>query len=313
MEIIKQTFTNFEVYNDSVESWNLEYNILSKQDFKAKLHMFTSDSFAVSRITLGGKLVHSGFTPLGYRSIVIPINPDEKFIFYDKGVTGQDLLIFSKDCVLNAVTFNNFDAFVVSIENNELDRIIKEKNYLKCKERFGESEIVIKLEDSFSKKYYNLVKHFLNHHLKHNDVRKINISKHKKFVNQLITELLLHIETQPEKKAIISRSKKDIALQEAIQLIKNIEDNLYTVKDICLLTNVSERTLEYAFKEKYKISPSRFIKAFRLNKVKNELFSHKDVNISTIAGKYHFWHMGQFAQDFRKQFGILPSEILARK
>ncbi len=78
------------------------------------------------------------------------------------------------------------------------------------------------------------------------------------------------------------------------------------------MTNVSERSLLYAFKEKYKVSPSQFIKASRLNKVKNELFALKDKkpSIANIAGKYQFWHMGQFAKDFKEQFGILPSKMV---
>jgi len=43
--------------------------------------------------------------------------------------------------------------------------------------------------------------------------------------------------------------------------------------------------------------------------VKKELFLNEELKISTIAGKYNFWHMGQFAKDFKRQFGVLPSEI----
>ncbi len=74
------------------------------------------------------------------------------------------------------------------------------------------------------------------------------------------------------------------------------------------MTGVSERTLRNDFKEKYKVSPIYYIKVVRLNKVKQEIYLNQGRNISDIAGEYHFWHMGQFAKDFKKQFGILPSE-----
>jgi len=34
--------------------------------------------------------------------------------------------------------------------------------------------------------------------------------------------------------------------------------------------------------------------------------------LADVANRYGFWPMGQFAADFRKQFGELPSAILRR-
>jgi AraC-like DNA-binding protein len=31
--------------------------------------------------------------------------------------------------------------------------------------------------------------------------------------------------------------------------------------------------------------------------------------VSSIAAQYGFWHMGQFAADFKERFGVLPSEL----
>jgi len=34
--------------------------------------------------------------------------------------------------------------------------------------------------------------------------------------------------------------------------------------------------------------------------------------IADVANRWGFWHMGQFAADYRRQFGELPSETLKR-
>jgi len=77
---------------------------------------------------------------------------------------------------------------------------------------------------------------------------------------------------------------------------------------------VSERTLEYAFLEKFKVTPKEYIKATRLNKVRTELLQNnsKDCKISTLALFHGFLHMGQFAADYKKWFGESPSETLKR-
>ena len=315
MQVIKATFNDFDVYNETVEDWKLVYNILSEKDFKAKLFMFTSDIFALSRITLQGKLVHSGKAPIGFRSIVIPIKYQDKFIWYHKGSGGNELLLFNKDCDLDAITFNDFDAFVVSIENNFLGSLIEKLNYTNCKKQFEISEKELPLTKVFSDRFYMLADNFLNNYIKDVDFTIVNQEKHDEIVYAIITELLSYIDNSPDQERTSKNNKKEIAVIEAVEIIKNDFENIYSVKELAMLTNISERSLLYAFKEKFQVSPSEYIKATRLNKVKNELFAVKDKNVSiaSIAGKYHFWHMGQFAKDFKRQFGVLPSEVLKKQ
>jgi len=121
--------------------------------------------------------------------------------------------------------------------------------------------------------------------------------------------LIEYLDTAKQQKLPIQKNKRDFAVKKAIELINNNINQLFSIPQLCALVGVSERTLLSAFKEKYKVSPSNYIKAFRLNLVKQEIFNSEDKSISKIAGKYHFWHMGQFAKDFKNQFGILPSEV----
>ena len=81
-----------------------------------------------------------------------------------------------------------------------------------------------------------------------------------------------------------------------------------------LITNVSERTLEYAFRERFGQSPKTFTLTYRLNNVR-KILRHADPDadrIYEIAGHYGFLHMGQFTSDYKRLFGELPSETLRR-
>ncbi len=313
MQIIKEIFTDFDVYNAAVDSWKLEYNILSKQDFNARVNLFSDDNFELGRISLQGKLKHSGNAPIGYRTFVIPINSKDRFIWFNKGTNGNELLVFPKNCQLNAVTFNNFDAFIVSIENNFLEQIIQENNFNRCKRIIlKESEQEFLLSKSFAKEFYVLANHFLTKHIKSTDFSKININTHNELVDNIIDKLLKFIDNAKQKTPPSYKNKRYLAIKEAIDFIHNNSENIFSVKELSIISNVSERTLLYGFKDMFNTSPKKYIKAFRLNKVKNELFclQNKNIHISTIAGKYNFWHMGQFAKDFKNQFGILPSDFL---
>ena len=310
MQIIKNSFTDFNIYNNTIKDWHLEYNILSSNDFFADLNLFQDQQFGLTRLKLKGKLVHTGLSPNGYRTFIIPVNYNNKFIYFDRGTSGNELIIFPKNNKINAVTFNNFEAFIISIENSFLKEKLEQIEFYKCEEIFGESELELFLSKEFSAEFYKLANYFLTKHINSVNFAENKTNKHKELVNIIIDKLLKYIEITRLIKKKQHKNKKNFALKEALDIIHS-NNSVYSIKELSALTNVSERTLLYAFKEKFNVSPSEYIKAYRLNKVKVEIFEHKgkNISISTIAGKYHFWHMGQFAKDFKKQFGILPSKV----
>ena len=77
---------------------------------------------------------------------------------------------------------------------------------------------------------------------------------------------------------------------------------------------VSERALRKGFVERYTLPPAGFLKAFRLNGARKELrrIASPELRITDVANKWGFWHLGQFAGDYRAWFGELPSQTLKR-
>ena len=88
-----------------------------------------------------------------------------------------------------------------------------------------------------------------------------------------------------------------------------------TVSQLCRIAKVSERTLQYGFLEHFGVTPKTYLKSFRLNKVRRELWKSDPAytRVNDVANLWGFWHMGQFAADYRKLFGELPSETLNRR
>lgn len=104
------------------------------------------------------------------------------------------------------------------------------------------------------------------------------------------------------------------ALMGACEYIETHKRDLTTVGDVCAATGASWRTLDRAFKERFSVGPKAYISALRLTYVRNELSNCAPATrISDVANEWGFWHMGQFARDYRKLFGELPSATLKRK
>lgn len=91
-------------------------------------------------------------------------------------------------------------------------------------------------------------------------------------------------------------------------------DRLY-VTDLCKVARVSERTLEYAFKEIMGLSPVTYLSRLRLHRVRQALLAatHGSTTVTTEALNWGFWHFGEFSRAYKECFGELPSETLRRK
>ena len=91
-------------------------------------------------------------------------------------------------------------------------------------------------------------------------------------------------------------------------------DRLY-VTDLCTATGVSERTLEYAFREVMGMTPVAYLIRLRLHRVRQALraASLGSTTVSAEALNWGFWHFGEFSRAYKDCFGELPSDTLRRK
>lgn len=117
-------------------------------------------------------------------------------------------------------------------------------------------------------------------------------------------------ESMQDKSKLSTRSK---AAQAALTFIEEHSDNAITVSDICLNTGVAWRTLNRAFRERFEVTPKQYLQRQRLTRARGELIMATPLSgrVSDIANTTGFWHMGQFARDYHKLFGELPSVTLA--
>lgn len=99
------------------------------------------------------------------------------------------------------------------------------------------------------------------------------------------------------------------ALELALSEMRKDSVNHLDVPALCRMAGVSERTLHNAFIERYTIPPARFMKAYRLNRLRQDLarMASPRFSIAKIANDLGFSHLGQLARDYRDWFGELPS------
>lgn len=87
------------------------------------------------------------------------------------------------------------------------------------------------------------------------------------------------------------------------------------VTDLCTAAGVSERSLQYAFKELMGITPVAYVTRLRLHRVRQALraATHGTTTVTAEALRWGFWHFGDFARAYKECFAELPSDTLRRK
>jgi AraC family transcriptional regulator, ethanolamine operon transcriptional activator len=107
--------------------------------------------------------------------------------------------------------------------------------------------------------------------------------------------------------SLIVKTVEDYALSR-------VGDQLH-VSDLCRAAGVSERTLEYAFKENLGLTPVTYLIRLRLHQVRRALLAatHGSTTVSAVALDWGFWHFGEFSRAYKECFGELPSDTLRRE
>jgi len=107
---------------------------------------------------------------------------------------------------------------------------------------------------------------------------------------------------------------REISVRRVLERMEGADWSMLSPGDLYDHAGVSERTLQYAFLERFGLAPGAFLKARRLAAVRTAL-KHSGGGttlIGDVASQFGFWHVGQFARDYRRAFGELPSDTLQR-
>ena len=128
---------------------------------------------------------------------------------------------------------------------------------------------------------------------------------------QAVNELLLPAGEIPFSRSF--RTRRRIITSAEEYLCEHRDRPIYT-DELCGALAVSASSLAEAFRMVFGISPHRFLKLRRLGMVRAELRDRDRPRplVKSVALSHGFWHLGQFAHDYRDAFGESPSETVAR-
>lgn len=310
--LINQSFNCFEEFALATQAWDVDFLQIENGVFEAHLIQYIFQDVLFSRAYFNRGFDQKGTAPKGMWTFAISASPNVRLKFKGHSINGCGLMVYPPGSEISAVSFLNFDVLTFSASESYLE-LISEKN------QFPDFRNHLKGIDVFilKKKDMDLIRQqlkYLSSELLSSEYRPEYLNQ-KNWLMDTISAFILAAVFQKEKSVYITKFKKrDKAFQKAMEYIHSFANEELNVRKLIKLTGVSERTLQYIFKERLNLSPKKYISLYRLNRVHKELLTTpgSGKTITRLAGKWGFWHMGQFAKDYQKLFGELPSTHLKR-
>lgn len=107
-------------------------------------------------------------------------------------------------------------------------------------------------------------------------------------------------------------SSRLLGVRRVIDYLHDYSNEVPSIPELCQIANLSERNLQYGFKEYLGVTPIRYLRLQRLNCVRRELLvAHpKKDRVVDVALNWGFIELGRFAGEYRQLFQELPSVTL---
>ena len=306
-----RSFQDFDELTETMRAWDLEFSQLDSGHFDGELTQIGNERLNLSYARFHRHLLQRGTPPQGFRSFAIPADSAQQFLWRRKEIRGEQVLAFPKGSELDAVSWPGFQVFTLSFSEEILAEAIERLELPLLQNLFGKGEVCIPNPESL-----HVVRHWLWEFFRdlvqnpHYGSRSFpqDVLEHE-LPAQLLKGLVFQ-ETFPSPSPLLRH-----------KAVKRVEDYLdafpttpHTVRELCRVAQVSERTLEYGFLERFGVSPKRYLQIFCLNGVRKALrvADPASKSVTALASNWGFWHMGQFGRDYKRLFAELPSETMKK-
>jgi AraC-like DNA-binding protein len=181
-------------------------------------------------------------------------------------------------------------------------------------ERPLEFPVLFDLTAGLGASFYGMIRHLADE-LAHNEA----VVKSRLVCAQLEQTLLMLIlcGAQHSYRDVLEATSRSVCPKHVVKayqyMVANARENI-TVADLTRVTGVSGRALYEGFRRFKGSSPIACLRAIRMQAVRKELLEGGDCgDVTHLAARWGFTHLGRFASSYQKIFGEKPSQTLRRR
>ena len=302
--VLDRAFSDMESYAAVIVGWELDFRQLDRGCLRARARLFTGDRGAILRVGFDRAFHQVGLAP---ESRLVFGLPDSNIRWCGIDAAAGSLINFNQPAGFDGVSQAGFTGHVLMFERQALRDAAAELGREVDLRALGTQPVwhASGVTEALRRRLRTELSSPLG------EVANTRAREHLD-VASLLTVAGSVTGDGPSPR-VPDRALRRTTVRLAIELLEDANVLPLSVADLCRAVGVSPPTLYRAFVAELGVSPKRYIQSRTLSGVRTDLLSAPaGVTVSDIANRWGFWHMGQFASDYRRQFGELPSESLAR-
>ena len=303
---------DFDAIADAAKGWDLDFRLLAGGKATGEIEAVATGRAVVQRNRFGWKLLQRGTSPRGYRTFGVGVDADQSFPWCGQSVRDDWLLSFPVDGEFESISDESFHSYSLTFD----EELVRETAQLLYGPP-GRESLPAAGAFNVGHERLGLIRGILRRiattsRMQPSPGQARGLSRDIEW--DLLSEILQAFAAGREEWKPTGRLRA-IALKRATAFIEDSGGQSLTVRELCEVSGASWRTLDYAFKERYGVSPKTYLQTRQLNSVRRDLRASGpgEDTVRDVAARWGFWHMSQFASDYRKLFGELPSQTLGSR
>ena len=314
--LVRHRFHDLDELAQVARAWDIDFRRVDRGPFEGHVIQMGSERVQLARARLRGSVHQTGSTPAGYRTFAIPATRDIRLFWRGHEIGPDQIMVFPRSRELDSASHPDFDMLTVSVTQDDLDHAAERAGLPSLDDCLAGREVV----DCDGERLFRTRRWLIRLLQTASETRRV---VHPERTAQALVQLvassptgILAGGTALWQRAEVPRGRlRDDRMRRALSLIHCAEPSLSSVKDLAHAAGCSQRTLRRAFNERFGVGPKSYLLARRLTGVRRELRSAdpETTIIADVANRWGFWHMGQFAADYRLFFSELPSTTLGRR
>jgi AraC family ethanolamine operon transcriptional activator len=309
--LLEATFGDIEEFSELVRDWDLDFRQLDRGGLSASLVQRAGLSSNITRVCFDRAVAQTGGPPPGMRTFGIQLDKNPSMEWCGQSVEPDSLLCFHPSEEFQCLSPPGFAVFSLSLRESQLADLAAQLGHpglfdgMRCEHAIDAAGAT-----GLAELRRLLPRMFAPHDTGAVSALEDEIDSLEAQIAEELVILVVEERCDPKPLPLSDRSR---AVSTAVSYILDHAQAAVSVSAVCEATDVSWRTLDRAFKEKLGASPKNCITGVRLRGVRRELLkADPEVRVTDIANEWGYWHMGDFAMNYRREFGELPSATLAK-
>jgi len=311
---VRERYTQFEAFSDAVQAWNLDFRQLGATSGPFLLEQVVTEHMIYARAVLGAPFHQQGGSPQGYRTFSILASGAADFRWSGELITSDCMLVMPENGDFESVSSAGLDSYHLSLSIDLMQWAAMHQLGMPLGAVLGPERVFCRGAGEQIAQLRNL----LGKYSARLADRKASDAEYERqlerFGQQLAASIIdiLAVTERVSPSRNVGRRRQ--ALNRALRHTRGNDLLRTSVSDLVQESGVSRRTLESAFQDDLGTSPAHYLKACRLNALRQALYSAppKTTSVAALGRAYGFQHGGQLAADYLNLFGELPSATLRR-